>query len=92
MHVAAFQRGEACLLVNRLFALAAHLVEGAMHVDELVTVALHYMHLHCHVLGQASHQEGAHETLRMHPDGFCILVAGRLVICATMSNEVVPIA
>jgi hypothetical protein len=92
MHVAAFQRSEACLLVNRLCALAAELVMGAMQLDELVTVATHNMHVHCHVLGQASQQEGAHKTLRLHPDGFCMLVARRVVICAALSDEMVPLA
>jgi hypothetical protein len=78
--------------MNRLCALAAELVQGAMQLDELVIVALHDMHVHCHVLGQALQQEGAHEPLRLHPDGLCMLVARRLVICAAMSDEMVLIA
>jgi hypothetical protein len=76
VQLATFQRGEARLLVNRLCALGDEFVNGAMQLDELVTLALHYMHIHCHVLGQASQQGGAHETLRMYLDGFCMMVAG----------------
>jgi hypothetical protein len=87
MHVIAFQRSEACLMVILHCALAAELVEGTMQLDELVTIVLDGMHEHCHVHGQASQQEGAHETLRLHPDGLCMLVARRMVICAALSDE-----
>jgi hypothetical protein len=54
--------------VNTLCVLCDELVQEAMQLDEHVTLSLHDIHVHGHVLGQVSHQEGAHETLRLHPD------------------------
>jgi hypothetical protein len=63
MHVTVFQRDVAHILVDHLCTLAAELVHRAMYLDQLVTVALHDMYVHCHMFGAASHQESLHEHL-----------------------------
>jgi hypothetical protein len=58
MLLTALHRDVAHFLVDRLCTLAAKLVPAAMQLNHLVTVALHDMHIHCHMFGEASHQVG----------------------------------
>jgi hypothetical protein len=91
MLVTAFQRDVARLLVDRMCTLAAKLVQRAMHLDQVVTMALHDMHMHGHMFEASSHQEGRLKHLCILLHLRCMGLTRRLIVLAATPKQTIPI-
>jgi hypothetical protein len=64
-----------------------------MQLDQLVTVTLHDMHIHRHVLLRCAHDKGLHELLRLLPHFLGMGITRRLIVgAADCADEMMPVA
>jgi hypothetical protein len=74
------------VLVARLCTFVADFVQGVMHLNHLMTVALRDMHVHCHMFREATHQVGCHKHINI-----LLHVRRQLIVLAATPNQMIPI-